>query len=248
MNFYVGLHQPGDARHFNRCMISVNRLTGQQKRVSMVRTKSGGEWIMDSGAFSRISRGEDHLPIKEYARCIEAHTKTIGKNLFGNLIAAVCQDYMCEPYVLGKTGLSVREHQCLTIERYEALTTQLEAWGCPTYIMPVLQGYAKEEYLEHLQMWDLPIGAWAGVGSICKRNGQPEEVAAVLRAIKTERPDLRLHGFGLKLTYFDYAGIHHQLYSADSMAWSKAKRKIREDPNHWHGARDFVLRINQALC
>ena len=26
MEFYVGLHQPSDARHFARCMVSVNRL------------------------------------------------------------------------------------------------------------------------------------------------------------------------------------------------------------------------------
>ena len=41
------------------------------------------------------------------------------------------------------------------------------------YIMPVLQGYKPEEYIEHLNMYGSrpSLGAWVGVGSVCKRNG-----------------------------------------------------------------------------
>lgn len=41
--FYPGLHQPSDARHFTRCMVSVKRLT--QRRSDFV----VHDWLLDSG-------------------------------------------------------------------------------------------------------------------------------------------------------------------------------------------------------
>ncbi len=68
--------------------------------------------------------------------------------------------------------------------------------------MPVLQGYEPEEYVSHIRQYGdrLAHRAWVGVGSICKRNSSPCLILEVLIAIKTERPDLKLHGFGLKTT------------------------------------------------
>ena len=45
----------------------------------------------------------------------------------------------------------------------------------------------------------LTPGQWVGVGSVCKRNGNPDQIEDILLAIKAQRPDLRLHGFGIKL-------------------------------------------------
>ena len=75
---------------------------------------------------------------------------------------------MCEPWIIRKTGLSVAEHQCLTIERYDALLPLVQG----VYVMPVLQGYMAEDYLRHLDMYGdrLSHGAYVGVGSVCKRN------------------------------------------------------------------------------
>ena len=71
---------------------------------------------MDSGAFSTIARhGGYPRPVHEYA----GHIKRWRNN--GNLLAAVAQDYMCEPQMLAKTGLTVADHQRLTIERYDDL-------------------------------------------------------------------------------------------------------------------------------
>lgn len=63
-------------------------------------------------------------------------------------------------------------------------------------------------------------GSWVGVGSVCRRNGNPSEVADLLRGIKLIRPDLNLHGFGLKILALENAEIRDLLYSCDSMAWS----------------------------
>jgi hypothetical protein len=87
---------------------------------------------MDSGAFTQILR---HCDYTEGVEVYAAEIKRWATN--GNLLAAVAQDYMCEPHMLAITGKTIEEHQQLTIERYDALL------ACDTgdvYIMPVLQG------------------------------------------------------------------------------------------------------------
>lgn len=193
---------------------------------------------MDSGAFSIINKhGEYPFPVDEYA------LEIVRWKCNGQLLAAVSQDYMCERETLEITGLTVADHQRLTIERYDALL----AADTGVYILPVLQGYTPSEYVDHVRQYGdrLTPGMWVGVGSVCKRNGSPKRVLDVLIAIKTERPDLRLHGFGLKTTALANGTIRELLESADSMAWSYAARKQGRDANHWHEARDFKTRIEQ---
>ena len=154
---------------------------------------------------------------------------------------AVTQDYMCEPAMLKRTGLTVHDHQRLTVERFGELLR------CETgvYIMPVLQGYDPGDYVEHLRMYGdrLAHGAWVGVGSVCKRQGSPRKILDVLFAIKMVRPDLKLHGFGVKFTSLRNGLIRNLLYSADSMAWSYAARKEGTGQNDWRNAWKFKERI-----
>lgn len=231
MIFYVGLHQPSDARHFSHAFISVNRLRD--------RTTVGAErWIMDSGAFTELSRhGRYRHSVAHYAKEIMRWRGNRG------LVAAVAQDYMCEPFIIEKTGLSVRTHQRLTIQRYDALIKQV--WGI--YIMPVLQGYAVTDYVRHLRMYGarLAHGAYVGVGSICKRNADPRQIEEILAAIKQERPDLRLHGFGLKTIALASRVVRALLHSADSMAWSFAARYEGRNQNDWREAARFAARIRR---
>ncbi|MEG3437684.1 hypothetical protein V0288_11190 [Pannus brasiliensis CCIBt3594] len=186
-------------------MVSVNRLLDRRSSFPI------NEWIMDSGAFTRITSRRGHLSAKKYASEIK-RWKTNGK-----LLAAVTQDYMCEEVALLATGLSVADHQRLTIKRYDRL---LDLIGGEVYLMPVVQGYEISEYLQHLESWGdrLSLNQWVGVGSICKRNYRPALVEAILIAIKTARPDLKLHGFGLKKTALANPLIWDLLYSADSQA------------------------------
>ncbi|MGR0183180.1 deazapurine DNA modification protein DpdA family protein [Azospirillum aestuarii] len=232
MRFFVGLHQPSDAAKVEApAFISVNRL---KKR------KSGfdvGDWIMDSGAFSTILT---HGGYPEEPEAYAAEIRRWAGN--GNLLAAVAQDYMCEARMLAITGMTIEEHQRLTIWRYDLLT------ACDTggvYIMPVLQGYAPEDYVRHIRMYGdrLQPGMWVGVGSVCKRNGNPAAIEDVLLAIKRERPDLLLHGFGLKTTALGSGLVRDLLYTADSMAWSFAARKQGRNANDWREAVAFADRI-----
>jgi hypothetical protein len=229
--FYVGLHQPSDARHFERAFVSVNRLRTRKAPVA------AHEWIMDSGAFTEIATHG------RYRSSVEDYAEQINRWAFegSGLVAAVAQDWMCEPWIVRKTGLSVAEHQRLTIERYDALLPLVQ----DVYVMPVLQGYTAEEYLRHLEMYGerLPQGAYVGVGSVCKRNTSITAVEHILSAIKAKRPDLRLHGFGLKLTALQSALVRECLHSADSMAWSYSARKQGRNANDWREAAAFVQRI-----
>lgn len=230
MRFFVGLHQPSDARHFAAAFVSVNRLKARKSPFAV------RDWIMDSGGFSAIAtHGWYPHGVEEYATQINRWKSC------GNMLAAVCQDFMCEPAMLAITGLTVAAHQRLTIERYDALVPLVSG----VHVMPVLQGYTPAEYVEHIRQYGhrLARGMWVGVGSVCKRNGNVKAIEAVLLAIKAERPDLRLHGFGLKTTALASGLVWQLLDTADSMAWSFAARLQGRNANDWREAARFAERI-----
>jgi hypothetical protein len=234
VRFFVGLHDPHLAAHVGLpCCISVNRL--RRRRSSFV----AGDWLLDSGAFTEVStHGHYRHDVADYA----AEIRRWAGN--GRLLAAAAQDWMCEPFIVARTGLSVAEHQRLTVERYQAL---LNCDTAGVSIMPVLQGYEPSDYARHIDAYGqlLRPGAWVGVGSVCKRNASPWSVAGVLTAILAERPDLRLHGFGLKLSALVLGAVRDRLWSADSMAWSYSARKQGRDGNCWREALRFALEVDR---
>jgi hypothetical protein len=223
VRFFCGLHKPHAAAFFDGAFISVNTLRNRRGPFP------AGDWIMDSGAFTEIStHGHYRHGVEEYAAQI------IRWKSNGNLLAAVAQDYMCEPFIVEKTGLSVERHQELTIERYDALL----AHDTGVYILPVLQGFEPADYVRHIRMYGerLKPGMWVGVGSVCKRNRNPSSILDVLSAIKAERPDLMLHGFGIKKTSLAHPAIREMLHTADSMAWSFNARKNGRNQNDYREA------------
>jgi hypothetical protein len=193
LQFYVGISQPADAQHFGLACISISRIAKRVKPIDC-------DVLIDSGAFMQLLlHGGYPDPVDVYAAQLRRlHTLGVVR-----IAAAVAQDYMCEPFMLAKTGLTIDEHQRLTIERYDALLTALRTLfgGEPPFpVMPVLQGFAPADYVRHVHMYGdrLTPGMWVGVGSVCKRQGDPALVEDVLYAIKEVRPDLRLHGFRRK--------------------------------------------------
>jgi len=74
-------------------MISVERLKNRKSHFRV------NDWILDSGAFSQISRdGCFSMSPTDYLRQIERWKAC------GSLVAAVAQDWMCEAFILEKTG------------------------------------------------------------------------------------------------------------------------------------------------
>lgn len=178
-----------------------------------------GLWLLDSGAFSQINlHGKFILSPKQYARLAQQCAEQTG-----NLIGAVIQDWMCEPFILIKTDKTIWEHQRLAVESY----CELRYYAPDINWIPVLQGYYTEDYLAHLALYneygdDLREVSLVGVGSICRRQStsEAERILVTLGEL-----GLRLHGFGLKELALRRIGAY--LESADSMAWSFRARKER---------------------
>lgn len=214
---YPGVHMLTIAAGVERCMISANRLLNRRSDFDVA------EWIMDSGAFTRVSAGLDHIDIDTYAALAHRWHNV------GELQAVVAQDYMCETFVLAVTGATVAQHQNMTTERFVRLRDRITG----PYVMPVIQGYTPEDYATHSDAMSpyIDVGSWVGVGSVCKRQGRPDSLAAVLEAIHSVRPDWQLHGFGVKTTALRSQRVVDRLATVDSMAWSFAARYEGRDAN-----------------
>lgn len=204
--FYSGWHQinsgESGTKHFSRCLVSASRL---QSRRSLFPIQN---WILDCGTFSRFHSHGQHLPIDTYVALVKTWEH------HGCLDAWISQDWLCHRSVLKITNLSIYQHQQLTIDRYDRLL----AFGLSSYLMPVLQGDRPIDYVCHLEDYGNRLGMcqWVGVGSIAHRS--PKQIAQILLQIKSERPDLQLHGFGVKSRALAQPLIWDLLYSADSAA------------------------------
>jgi hypothetical protein len=214
MMFFTGMDDVCHAAKVPAAFVSVHRLRARRSTFPARRV------ILDCGGFTTIHR---HGGYPEPPTAYAAHIRKVRGWLGKRLLAAVSEDYMCEAWMLEKTGSTIADHQRQTIERYDAL---LACDVAGTRIMPVLQGYSPASYIEHIRAYGdrLTPRMWVGVGSVCKRNANYRSVEGVLLAIKRERPDLRLHAFGVKRTALQSQLVRDLLFSADSMAWSFAAR------------------------
>lgn len=175
-------------------------------------------WALDSGGFTELSLyGEWRTTPVSYIKAVRRYVEEIGSLAF-----ASPQDWMNEPIMNAKTGLTVAEHQRRTINNYIELRTldpQLP-------IIPVLQGWEPWQYLQHLDDYaargiDLHAEKTVGVGTVCRR--QDTVVADRIFAGLTATGLNNLHGFGVKITGLRRYGQH--LNSSDSMAWSYRARR-----------------------
>lgn len=178
-------------------------------------------WALDSGGFTELSKhGKWVTAEAEYV----AQIQRLSAMPFFQWAAP--QDWMCEPWIIAKTGLSVAEHQERTVASFLSLRAQVGA-----LVIPVLQGYGPREYDRCVDLYraagvDLSAEPVVGLGSVCRRSGS-REAARLIWYLREHR--LRLHGFGLKDTAF--RSCRDVLASADSMAWSATARRAGRDAN-----------------
>lgn len=181
--------------------------------------RARGEWSLDSGAFSEIAKhGRWTLTAEEYVAAVRRYRDGIGRMQW-----AAPQDWMCEPLMVERTGLSVREHQVRTV----ANVVELRKLAPDLPIIPVLQGWKLSDYLHCIRLYDqaginLRHERVVGLGSVCRRQSTDEigEIAEQLAG-----RGLRLHGFGVKTEGVRRYGRY--LASSDSLAWSFRGRHIR---------------------
>lgn len=221
MNFYLGTHMPHwlTKPDIPPLFVSVNRLA---KRATLPRAT--GRWSLDSGGFTELSMNgrwtrtaADYITLTRWFR-----------DEIGGLDWAAPQDWMCEPWIVAKTGLTVAEHQHRTVDNYHQLTT--DAPDLP--FIPVLQGWTLDDYCRHVEMYaesgvDLAEFETVGLGSVCRRQATAE-IGTLVATLATGYR-LNLHGFGVKGDGLRRYGW--LLTSADSMAWSARGRRINPCPH-----------------
>jgi hypothetical protein len=224
VRFYLGTHEPSWLnRTSHPLFLSRRRLA----RIKVGFPRAAGPWALDSGGFSELSMyGRWETGDRQYAQEVARWSEALGRPPD----FAAIQDWMCEPFMLAKTGLTVREHQRRTVDSYATLRYLDSSipWA------PVLQGWRIDDYLDHAEQYraagfDLDAAPAVGVGSVCRRQGT-REIADLFDAL---RPlGLRLHGFGLKARAIRLG--FGRIASCDSMAWSYRARRRAPLPGHTH--------------
>jgi len=217
-----------------------NRTLCTRKRLP----RASAPWVLDSGGFSELHLyGAWETTPRAYVANVKRYATEIG-----NLEWAACQDWMCEPHILRKTGYSIDEHQYRSVVSY--LELMLRAPEIPW--CPVLQGWEVADYFRHadlhermgVRLSELPV---VGIGSVCRRQGTRGAIDLLVRFTQA---GIRLHGFGLKTTAV--RALAPFLASSDSLAWSYRARQrklycgspLATCANHLHYAlswRDDVL-------
>ena len=224
MTFWLGAHDPHWLGRTNiPLFVSHRRLLRMKRRLP----RACGAWALDSGGFSELRLfGEWRTTPRDYVAAVRRYQQEIGQMAW-----AAPQDWMCEPFMLARTGKTLAEHQRLTVENL--VTLRDLAPELP--IIPVLQGWAASDYLNHVEQYDAaginlgnePI---VGIGSVCRRQRAADGIEIIHRLWSC---NLRLHGFGFKLSGLRQAA--DWLLSADSMAWSfNARRQGRRLPDCTH--------------
>lgn len=249
MRFFLGTHQPHWLRLLSIPLMVSHRTLARYR----VLPRAAGVWFKDSGGFTQLQMhgSWDGLPAAQFV----AETRRYALEV-GSMQYAAPRDWMCEPIILAKTGLSIAEHQRRTVADY--LDLREKAPEIPW--TPVLQGWKLSDYLRCLEMYDqagveLIVSEAEARQRYARRIGKvPDQLTEEeqARALAAERPlvgvgticrrqgtdeaarilgrlaaeGLRLHAFGLKIQGIPRAAAY--LASSDSLAWSYAAR--REQP------------------
>lgn len=219
MRFYLGTHMPNWLERSTRPLfISHRRLVRYRRRLPRARCR----WALDSGGFTELSmNGRWETTPVQYIAAARRYRDEIG-----SLDWAAPQDWMCEPWIVAKTGRTVAHHQRLTVENYVHLSDT--APDIP--FVPVLQGWSIDDYRRCVDLYheagvDLASLPVVGLGTVCRRQATDD----IGRIVATLADVCRLHGFGVKLEGLRRYGW--LLTSADSMAWSYGGRRIQPCPH-----------------
>jgi len=216
VRFYLGSHEVSwlaDPRFSDVPLFVSRRRLFDRKTLP----RACGPWSCDSGGFTELSLfGGWTVPVRTYAAEIRRFRDEIG-----GMEWAAPQDWMCEPQILARTGLTLEEHQARTVANF----LELRSVAPDLPWIPVLQGWGMFDYLRCRDLYaaagvDLTREPLVGVGTVCRRQGTVE-AERIMRTLAGA--GLTLHGFGFKIEGLRACG--DALGSADSLAWSAAARR-----------------------
>lgn len=212
MTFFLGTHMPSHLTATTVPLFVSRRRLADRKTLP----RAAGPWALDSGGFTELSLyGGWQVTVAEYVEQVRRFIAEMGQMLW-----AAPQDWMCEPIILARTGLTVAEHQERTVHNFLSLraTAPEVPW------VPVLQGWGLDDYLRCIERYaqagvSLESESLVGLGTVCRRQGG-KEIAHLIWRLSREVPNL--HAFGLKLKGLEMSA--DLLASADSLAWSSHAR------------------------
>ena len=215
LRFYLGTHRPTWLWQIHDVPLFISHRVLRDRKSRFPRATT--PWALDSGGFTELNLfGGWRTTPEEYVASVRRYVDELG-----SLEWASPQDWMCEPWVVAKTGLSVAEHQARTVENY--LTLRDLAPDLP--FIPVLQGWELADYHAHADAYaaagvDLTEQPVVGIGSVCRRQATGQ-IAGIFDSLYQR--GLKMHGFGVKSAGLSlYADA---LTSADSLAWSYGARQ-----------------------
>lgn len=231
MDFWLGTHETSWLAKAGVPLFISHRRLAKRKRMPV----AIAPWALDSGGFSELSLfGEWRTTEAGYVAAVRRYRDEIGM-----LAWAAPMDWMCEPFMVAKTGLSVEEHQRRTVSNFVSLTAA--APDLP--FVPVLQGWTLDDYLRCIGMYaeagvDLSALPLVGIGSVCRRQhtGEVDHIVSTIAGL-----GIRLHGFGVKVSGLNTYGGY--LASADSLAWSFRARNAPPLPGCAHRSCANCLRF-----
>jgi hypothetical protein len=103
----LGVHRPAWLATAGVPLFVSHRMLAQRRTLP----RASAPWALDSGGFSELSLfGEWRTGPGDYATAVSRYIEEVG-----NLRWAAQQDWMCEPSMLRRTGLTVADHQRRTV-------------------------------------------------------------------------------------------------------------------------------------
>lgn len=186
MKFFLGTHRPHWLWNLD-IPLFVSRRTLQRYKTLHTAT---APWALDSGGFTELSiHGKWTIDAATYASELSRFQE------IGNLQWAAPQDWMCEPWIIKKTGLNVEIHQQKTVDNY----LQLKQLNAP--VIPVLQGWDIDDYEKCAILYqdygvDLTKQNVVGLGSVCRRQAT-DEIGQIVQWAK--KNNINVHGFRSKI-------------------------------------------------
>lgn len=139
----------------------------------------------------------------------------------------VLRDYPCEPQVLRKFNVTVKDQIHRTLDHHLKLIELYERSEVKATPIPVIQGWEVEDFLYCVDMFKehgLLNFDYIAIGSTCRRH-QVKQTQKIILAVREAVPrKIKLHAFGVKLSVLDHKAVWDALYSADSSAWDFLSR------------------------
>lgn len=134
------------------------------------------------------------------------------------------RDYPCEPQILRKYNVTVKDQILRTLDNHIKLLDLLEDYLLKAKPVPVLQGWEVEDYLFCIDLFREHglVGNgfdYIAIGSLCRKNTTTQIKKIILTIRKELKDSIKLHCFGTKISVLNDLAVWKAVYSVDSMAW-----------------------------